>query len=501
MSNDCNSNRSAIEQQKNSPLPNWDYPTPLTPALSPDIPYPIDALPSLLQKTVSAYQQYGQQPTALVACGALANVSLCCQALGNVARDQYLTSPTSLYFLVVASSGDRKTASDTLFSYAARRWEEAFREKREPLVQAALILHRAWQMQRSGLLSQIKRSTFASNDADKLTHQLAELIRNEPTVPLFPSLYFEDCTPEGLAHNLSQNWPSTSLWSDEGGIVLGGHGMQSSQTRFVALLNRLWDAKEYSTHRKTSDNFIVKNRRLTLNLMMQPILMQQLILQPTNIARQSGFLARCLVAYPNSLMGQRFYQEPNDTLVFFKDYNERIKDCLTETEYLTAKGCVDLPTLFMSPAAKKQWVQFFNSVESGICDKGQWSMIKDFASKAAENSARLAALFHLFEGKEGDISANHCEQAIQIIQWHLQETRRLLTTESAAAPLHNAQKLLSWLIEKNIKLTTARVIQRLSPLRDKEQRNNAIETLIEHKIMRLSKNEGKVVLELNPYST
>lgn len=272
----ANSNSFAIEQQKSSPFPDWDYPMLLAPTLSTDISYPIDSLPSLLQKTVSAYQRYGQQPTALVASGALANLSLCCQALGNVARDRYLTSPTSLYFLVVASSGDRKTASDTLFSHAARQWEEQLREKRGPLVQAASILHRAWQMQRNGMLAQIKRSTFASEDAENLTVQLAELIRNEPTLPLYPNLYFEDCTQEALAHNLAVNWPSASLWSDEGGIVLGGHGMQSSQTRFVALLNRLWDAKEYSAHRKTSDNFIIKNRRLTLNLMMQPILMQQL---------------------------------------------------------------------------------------------------------------------------------------------------------------------------------------------------------------------------------
>jgi len=97
----ANSNSFAIEQQKSSPFPDWDYPMLLAPTLSTDISYPIDSLPSLLQKTVSAYQRYGQQPTALVASGALANLSLCCQALGNVARDRYLTSPTSLYFLVV----------------------------------------------------------------------------------------------------------------------------------------------------------------------------------------------------------------------------------------------------------------------------------------------------------------------------------------------------------------------------------------------------------------
>ena len=52
--------------------------------------------------------------------------------------------------------------------------------------------------------------------------------------------------------------------------------------------------------------------------------------------------------------------------------------------------------------------------------------IKDFASKAAENAARLAALFHLFSGKIGDISTEDMEQAITLTHWYLCEARRLL---------------------------------------------------------------------------
>ena len=44
----------------------WDDPTPFLPIQNPDIPYPLHALPTLLQKTVTEYQQYGQQPIALV---------------------------------------------------------------------------------------------------------------------------------------------------------------------------------------------------------------------------------------------------------------------------------------------------------------------------------------------------------------------------------------------------------------------------------------------------
>jgi hypothetical protein len=73
----------------------WEAPIPFAVTMQEESAYPLQALPIILQNTVSDYQQYGQQPTSLIACGALANVSLACQSLANVARDNYLISPVS----------------------------------------------------------------------------------------------------------------------------------------------------------------------------------------------------------------------------------------------------------------------------------------------------------------------------------------------------------------------------------------------------------------------
>ncbi|QDQ40183.1 DUF3987 domain-containing protein [Legionella geestiana] len=480
---------------------NWEYPVSLTPILAPDIPYPVHALPSILQQVVTSYQKYGQQPTALVACSAMANLSLACQALANVGRDHHLISPVSLYFLVVASSGERKSAADSVFSSATRAWESKVRLEREPEVETALSLHQAWQMERDGLLSQIKRSMMSGEDTTFYKDLLARLIRIEPDIPLQPTLYFEDATQEALAMHLAHGWPSASLWSDEAGIVLGSHSMQANPMKFVALLNRLWDGKSFTAHRKTTNSFTLQHRRLTLNLMMQPLLLKNLTSQHNNISRQSGFLPRCLLAYPKSAMGARFYQEPPEARVYLNEYEARIQNCLNESQHLNRKGCNHLPTLLMARQAKHSWVQFFNAIESGLKIEGQWSAIQDFASKAGENVARLAALFHLFEGKSGDISTESVEQAIQIIHWHLQETRRLLNAGNQSSDMTDAVRLLDWLKEKGLHKTTARDIQRLSPLRDIERRDNAIAILVEHNLVRLSKDGNKIILELNPHCT
>lgn len=102
--------------------PDWPDPEPLTKPLDP-LPYPANALPPLLRDAVREAQAFVQAPTALVACSALAALSLAAQGLVNVRRDHQLVGPVSLYLLAVADSGERKTTCDSIFSPALRDWE------------------------------------------------------------------------------------------------------------------------------------------------------------------------------------------------------------------------------------------------------------------------------------------------------------------------------------------------------------------------------------------
>jgi len=129
---------------------------------------------------------------------------------------------------------------------------------------------------------------------------------------------------------------------------------------------------------------------------------------------------------------------------------------------------------------------------------GKWLSIKDFASKAAENVARLAALFHVFQGKEGVIDSETIEQAIQIIQWHLFEARRILSPQSQSPDQQDASRLLQWIIEKKLTETTPQYLQQYSPIRDKKRRDKAIDNLIESCYLRQSKQMKKTILLTNP---
>jgi hypothetical protein len=61
-----------------------------------------------------------------------------------------------------------------------------------------------------------------------------------------------------------------------------------------------------------------------------------------------------------------------------------------------------------------------------------------------------------------------------------------------------AKKMLNWLKEKKIGETSARHLQQFGGFRDKEKRNNAIDTLLEHYYLRETTINDKSILQVNP---
>ncbi len=196
-----------------------------------------------------------------------------------MARDRLLISPVSLYFLLIAESGERKSNLDHAFSQAIRQWEQKARKKLAPQVQLAKTLHQTWFAEKMGALSKIRRGSADDKNNRKLDAEYIEIMAREPLVPLLPELFFEDVTQEALVLQIAEGWPSASLWSDEGALVLNSHGMQNHVAKFVALLNRVWDGKPFISHRKTSKSFTVKDRRLTMRISLQPLVCSKCFLK------------------------------------------------------------------------------------------------------------------------------------------------------------------------------------------------------------------------------
>ena len=97
--------------------------------------------------------------------------------------------------------------------------------------------------------------------------------------------------------------------------------------------------------------------------------------------------------------------------------------------------------LEMTPEGFAVWRRFYDNAERELAQGGELTDVRDVASKAGENCARIAALFHLFEnGPCGRIQVDHVAAAIKLMTWHLFEARRLLAVLALPESLSNAAK-------------------------------------------------------------
>lgn len=153
------SSRSTIVpwQPGDSKLREWPAPQPLTVKVAPE-PYPLDALPNSIRAAVEEVQGFTKAPVPLVASSALGALSATVQAHVDVKRAEKLQSPSSLFLLTIANSGERKTTCDGFFTSAIREFEKNEAEKAWPALKDHVASFGKWTAERDGILLAIKQA-------------------------------------------------------------------------------------------------------------------------------------------------------------------------------------------------------------------------------------------------------------------------------------------------------------------------------------------------------
>ena len=435
-----------------SPLPthsapdtDWPEPDPLT-APGESQPYPVSALPPLLRDAVVEAQSFVQSPGALVACSALSALSLVAQGLADVRRDDQLVGPVSLYILAVAESGERKSSCDRIFGAALRDWERDQAAACAPSIAAHETAVATSEAKRAGLLEAIKRKRRDLQETAEEEAALQELAGLVPSPVKVPRLLFTDATPEALSHALATGWPSAAVLSAEAGAIFGAHGMGfEAILRNLALVNVLWDGGGIDIDRRSKSSYRLRDRRLTFGVMVQPEALRTFIERAGALPRGSGFLARFLIAWPASTQGHRPYRPAPVAMPAVERFNIRIRALLDSPLTTDALGGLTPTVLDLSPPAHAAWVQAYDAIERELASGGSYAPIRDVAAKAAENIARLAALFHLLDhGAAGTIDRTCVDSAAQIVVWHLQEAHRLLGDLDAPPTMAAAIRFDAW---------------------------------------------------------
>ncbi|SEN29830.1 putative DNA primase/helicase [Nitrosospira multiformis] len=162
--------------------------------------------------------------------------------------------------------------------------------------------------------------------------------------------------------------------------------------------------------------------------------------------------------------------------------------------------------LTLAPEAKAAWVEYHNEIEKELASGGELYDVRDVASKSADNVARLATLFQIFEhGMGSAVRVEFVEAASRITAWHLNEARRFFGELALPAELADVARLDTWLIDycrrEQTYLVPVAKLQQGGPggLRSKASIEAALRELEELGRARLVRDGKKKMVAVNPW--
>ena len=203
-----------------------------------------------------------QAPDAMCGQSVLATAALAVQGHANMVIDGRV-HPLSLFALTIGETGERKTTVDR-FALAPHQARER-------------TLYEEYQQEQIDYQNDADAYKKARDEALKKNKSrgdkriaLAKL-GLPPQEPLLPILVAEEPTYEGLVKLFLNGQPSLGLFMDEGGRLIGGHGMNAdNQLKTASGLCELWDGKRITRVRSGDGAAVLYGRRLSVYVMAQP---------------------------------------------------------------------------------------------------------------------------------------------------------------------------------------------------------------------------------------
>lgn len=398
--------------------------------------FPFHALGAVLGPAARAIARDVQCPDALAGGSILAAAALMAQPHADVVMPHGMRAPLSLFMVTAALSGDRKSACDAVANHPADEFRRQQAREHAEAVKA---------------YEQEKASTKKGDP--------------EPVAPVARSIVVSKGTVEGLQAILA-NQSHVGIISPEGGEMLGGHSMQKDKrVSGLAWLLKSWGAETLDSLTKGGGLSVLMGRRVTMHTLVQPVLLRELLSDP--LAAGQGFLARCLIAEPETLAGTRMFRmcnpkEAPEVLRYYAAMNALLqRKAVTRPD---GDGYELEPRpLPMSSEARALWVAFYDQVEGEQMEGRSLAGARAFASKAAEQAARIAGVIEMASDPDAaDITRTSMDCAVQLTAFYISEHVRLCGVSTEWKEAAQLRALLTWLQEQGAAIQHRDVL-RLAP--------------------------------------
>jgi hypothetical protein len=411
----------------------------------------------------------------------LAAISVAAQGRYDVLLPHGSFAPLALFTMISAESGDGKTAAFKKTMAAIQRVQrechKAFQTKQSDYETELTT----WEATGAGFKMELRKAMRQNEGEEEARKALDAHTANKPVPPRKFRVLYSDTTPAALFEGL-QILPTGALVTDEGDIYFKG-----DMRRARGHMNKLWDGEDLVISRSTKEDVVVCRPSFGLHISIQPGILAR-HLKPED--RDSGWAARFIVCVPPPVRGTRQYHldtaQPGENWLWAE---QRLEDLVRENLALLENTELPRQHLLFSPKAKTLWVQMANEIERAMGDWGRFQDCPDHASKLTNQIGRVAALFHLFEGHDGDISLETLSMAAHLCSYFSIDFQRALMPPPQE--IQDAGILKEWFAELSQRYRCPNVpynhVRKSGPqcIRDKKRLKAAIEVLCDQGVIGL----------------
>ena len=413
----------------------WGEPEPLEDTNTPATRYPIEAWQGVLRQAIEAIAYHAQVPTAMAGQCILGALSTIGQRYIN-APIGHTHKPVSLFLITEGGSGSGKTFASELSHYSINKWDER-------IYKTYIELLNEWKSEVDSLKGKERKEYLQSN-----------------AKPSNDSMLIQEGTIEAILDQFILDDKANLSWTtDDAGQFFNGHTMKGDTAgNAIASLAKLWDGSPVSrvrSQRGANPQFKTNayDVRLTLDLQGQRIILEPALTDPMLV--QQGFLARALLACPDSLQGQRVWNTPerldnnphdDPRLQAYWTRCDILLDPLpTEiTKDLTGKE-IRLNMPFENRQARQALADFQQRVENRQAKGNAYEFLKAFASRMAQNASRIASLMAFFDCQKS-VTVEYLERAFMLVEYSTAERLRYLDIKTNEKS--DTQKLIDWLVDR-----------------------------------------------------
>ena len=407
-----------------------------------NLPAPGSLEISLFDDIINEIVEIFSAPPELAESAILAAMSIACQHLVDVECPWGGRSPTSLFLLSSADSGERKSAIESFILepiFDLDHENRLMADKENQLFDLNMMV---WKTR----LHQVRRECLRDSLPEhEIKNRLSDLEKSKPIMCAKPRFIYRDESLLNLQTGMTTNWPSAALVGSESTNLFSSQHAKSLPT-----LSAIWDGRPIDVGRSKMRSLYVPSPRLTISLMLQPLVIRGYLGKHTGIARISGLLSRFVVAEPLTTQGSRYIHPAEiGTLKPYKATKIFHSRLLQLAKYSMQRSPDQRIPMKYSLPAKRIWVDLYNEVESELGPGGDLYDIKDCASKIANNMSRIAALTHYTLGRPGDIDVKTALYARSLSIRRLINFKKIFGIRSPEEKVHaNAIRLNTFLANK-----------------------------------------------------